>query len=75
MRTRPEPIEYYCRDILQCAWWLLQQPAYEEHLAYAPGRHFNDAGNEFTARCTRRTGGGSSRFVRLRAVQPTLTVA
>jgi hypothetical protein len=28
-----------------------------------------------TPRCTRRTGGGSSRFVRLRAVKPTLTVA
>jgi hypothetical protein len=40
----PGPIEYYSRDITQCARWLLRQPAYEDHLTYAPERHFNDAG-------------------------------
>jgi hypothetical protein len=42
--THPEDIAYYSRDILQCARWLLRQLAYEDHLTYAPERHFNDDG-------------------------------
>jgi hypothetical protein len=46
----PEPIAYYSRDILQCARWLLRQTAYENHLAYAPERHFkDDGGRVYTA--------------------------
>jgi hypothetical protein len=43
--AHPAPIEFYSRDILRCARWLLQQPAYEDDLVYAPERHFNDAGS------------------------------
>jgi hypothetical protein len=43
--AHPAPIEFYFRDILQCSRWLLQQPAYADHLVYAPERHFNDAGD------------------------------
>jgi hypothetical protein len=43
--AHPAPIEFYSRDILRCARWLLEQPAYEDDLVYAPERHFNDAGS------------------------------
>jgi hypothetical protein len=39
-----KPIEFYCRDVLTCARWLLRQPAYDGQLTYTPERHFNDAG-------------------------------
>jgi hypothetical protein len=42
--AHPQPIEFYARDILPCARWLLQQPAYADDLVYAPERHFDDAG-------------------------------
>jgi hypothetical protein len=42
--AHPEDIAYYSRDILQCARWLLRQPACKDHLTYAPERHFNDDG-------------------------------
>jgi hypothetical protein len=41
----PDAIEFWHRDIIECAKWLLRQPAYEEHLTYTPKRCFNDAGH------------------------------
>jgi hypothetical protein len=43
--AHPEPIEFYSRDIVHCAQWLLRQPAYDDHLVYSPERQFNDAGD------------------------------
>lgn len=39
-----EPIEFWYRDLIECTKWLLRQPAYEEHLSYAPQRQFDDQG-------------------------------
>jgi hypothetical protein len=30
------PIQFWHRDIVECAKWLLKQPAYAKHLSYAP---------------------------------------
>jgi len=35
------PIKYWSRDIIKSMRWLMQQPAYAEHLIYAPQRCFN----------------------------------
>jgi len=35
-----EPIEFWYRDIIECAKWLLRQPAYAEHLSYTPQQRF-----------------------------------
>ena len=40
----PDNIPFWHRDVIECAKWLLRQPAYEDHLTYAPIRSFNDAG-------------------------------
>lgn len=40
----PDPIEFWWRDLIECVKWLLRQPAYEEHLTYAPKRCYNDMG-------------------------------
>lgn len=40
----PDPIEFWHRDIIVCAKWLLRQPAYEEHLTYAPKKCFDQSG-------------------------------
>jgi hypothetical protein len=40
-----DAIEFWHRDLIQCAKWLLRQPAYEEYLTYTPKRCFNDAGD------------------------------
>ena len=34
------PIKYWSRDIIKSMRWLLQQPAYAEHLIYAPWHCF-----------------------------------
>jgi len=34
-------INYWSRDIVKCMRWLMWQPAYAEHLIYAPQRCFN----------------------------------
>jgi len=39
-----EPIEFWHRDIIECAKWLLRQPAYAEHLSYAPQQWFDEQG-------------------------------
>jgi hypothetical protein len=39
-----EPIKFWHRDIVECAKWLLQQPAYAKHLSYAPQREFEAGG-------------------------------
>jgi len=35
------PIKYWSRDIIKSMRWLMPQPAYAEHLIYAPQRCFN----------------------------------
>jgi len=35
------PIKYWSWDIIKSMRWLMQQPAYAEHLIYAPQRCFN----------------------------------
>jgi len=35
------PIKYWSRDIIKSMRWLMLQPAYAEHLIYAPQRCFN----------------------------------
>jgi len=35
------PIKYWSRDIIKSMRWWMQQPAYAEHLIYAPQRCFN----------------------------------
>jgi hypothetical protein len=35
------PIKYWSRDIINSMRWLMQQPAYDKHLIYAPQRCFN----------------------------------
>jgi hypothetical protein len=40
----PQPIKYWGRDIIKAVRWLLRQPAYAEHLAYAPQQVFSSAG-------------------------------
>jgi len=35
------PIKYWSRDIIQSMRWLMRQPAYAEHLIYAPQHCFN----------------------------------
>jgi len=35
------PIEYWSRDIIKSMRWLMPQPAYAEHLIFAPQRCFN----------------------------------
>jgi hypothetical protein len=39
-----ELIKFWHRDIVECAKWLLQQPAYVKHLSYAPQREFEAQG-------------------------------
>ena len=39
-----EPIELWHRDIIECAKWLLRQPAYAEHLSFAPQQQFDERG-------------------------------
>ena len=39
-----EPIKFWHRDIIECAKWLLKQPAYAEHLSYAHQQRFEDKG-------------------------------
>jgi len=39
-----EPIKFWHRNIIECAKWLLRQPAYKEHLSYAPKQYYNDEG-------------------------------
>ena len=39
-----EPIKFWHRDIIECAKWLLQQPAYEKHLSYVPQKRFEAEG-------------------------------
>jgi len=39
-----EPIKFWHRDIIECTKWLLRQPAYAEHLSYAPQRWFDEQG-------------------------------
>jgi hypothetical protein len=39
-----EPIKFWHRDIVECAKWLLQQPAYAKHLSYAPEKRFEAEG-------------------------------
>jgi len=39
-----EPIEFWHRDIIKCAKWLLRQLAYAEHLSYAPQQPFDEHG-------------------------------
>ena len=41
----PDNIVFWHRDIIECAKWLLRQPAYEDHLNYTPMRCFTDAGH------------------------------
>ena len=40
----PDDIPFWHRDVVECAKWLLWQPAYEDHLTYAPIHSFNDGG-------------------------------
>ena len=40
----PQPIKYWARDIIKAVRWLLRQPAYAEHLVYAPQRVFSSEG-------------------------------
>lgn len=40
----PDPIIFWHRDLIGCTKWILRQPAYKEHLVYAPVRSFNTAG-------------------------------
>jgi len=35
------PIKYWRRDIIKSMRWFMWQPAYAEHLIYAPLRYFN----------------------------------
>jgi len=35
------PIKYWSRDIIKSMRWSMQQPAYSEHLIYAPQHCFN----------------------------------
>jgi hypothetical protein len=35
------PIKYWSRDTIKSMRWLMRQPAYAEHLIYAPQRCFN----------------------------------
>jgi len=35
------PIKYWSRDVIKSMRWLMWQPAYPEHLSYAPQRCFN----------------------------------
>src|SRR5689334_4695691 len=37
----PEPIEFWRRDIVEAACWMLRQPAFEEYLSYTPKRCFS----------------------------------
>jgi hypothetical protein len=39
-----EPINFWHRDIVECAKWLLKQPAYAKHLSYAPQQLFEEGG-------------------------------
>jgi hypothetical protein len=39
-----EQIKFWHRDIIECAKWLLQQPAYEKHLSYTPQKRFEAEG-------------------------------
>jgi len=39
-----EPIKFWHRDIIECAKWLLKQPAYADHLSYAPQQWFEEDG-------------------------------
>ena len=41
----PDRIVFWHRDLIGCAKWILRQPAYKEHLVYAPVRSFNIAGH------------------------------
>lgn len=41
----PENIVFWHRNLIGCVKWILRQPAYKEHLVYAPVRSFNDAGH------------------------------
>jgi hypothetical protein len=35
-------IKFWHRDIIECAKWLLRQPAYAKHLSYAPQQRFEE---------------------------------
>jgi hypothetical protein len=39
--NHPRPIKYCSPDIIKSMRWLIWQPAYVEHLSYAPPRCFN----------------------------------
>src|SRR5205085_363131 len=41
----PDPIVFWHRDLIGCAKWILQQPAYRGHLVNSPMRSFNTAGH------------------------------
>jgi hypothetical protein len=41
----PGNIVFWHRDLIGCAKWILRQPAYKEHLIYAPARSINNAGH------------------------------
>jgi len=40
--NRQRPIKYRSRDIINSMRWLIRQPAYHEHLIYAPQHCFNN---------------------------------
>jgi hypothetical protein len=39
-KSCPQPIEFYSRDIVSCAQWLLSQRAYKDQLVYAPEHQY-----------------------------------
>jgi len=39
-----ESIKFWHRDIIECAKWLLKQPAYADHLRYVPQQPFEEDG-------------------------------
>ena len=39
--SHQRPIKYWSRDFIRSMRWLMQQPAYPDHLIYAPRCHFN----------------------------------
>ena len=40
----PDNIVFWHRSLIDCVKWILRQPAYKEHLVYAPVQLFNKAG-------------------------------
>jgi hypothetical protein len=43
-KSHQQPIEFYSRNILICAKWLLKQKGYQHDLVYAPEKRFNKEG-------------------------------